>query len=481
MSTAAPVTARFGRRSQRGVLLGLSAWRVAVLGAGLSVFVVFLVAGGAVGLVVGLVVCGPWAATVFVTVGGRPAADWFPIAGHWEARRLTGQTLWRAKPTQPRPAGTLALPGDAAALRFYEDRETGVCMVHDPHRETLSAVLQVTHPAYVLLAPDEQASRVGAWGRVYAGVAQSGTCASLQVLEATIPDSGRGIAQWYARHGQNGDGWADRQYRQLVESNSVGSSTHRTTITLSLDLRAASRAVRASGGGMPGAAKVLRADMAALEYALRAAELRFEHWMNEAEIAHIVRSAYDPGAGGDVRVDSAGANLSHAGPLAIEEHWGHLRHDSGYSTVLWVSEWPRIDVQSHFLHSLIFTPGVLKTFSLSCRSLGTRDALRQIRQEKTELIADATQKAKIGRIEDLADSQEYEDVLARERALIAGHTDVEFTGWVVVTASERDELDGAVKQVERAATQSGCETRVLYGQQSQGFVNGALPLGRTAL
>ena len=54
-------------------------------------------------------------------------------------------------------------------------------------------------------------------------------------------------------------------------------------------------------------------------------------------------------------------------------------------------------------------------------------------------------------------------------------------GWLVVTAPGLDELRAAVKQVERAANQALCETRVLYGQQAQGFVTAALPLGRSAL
>ena len=48
------------------------------------------------------------------------------------------------------------------------------------------------------------------------------------------------------------------------------------------------------------------------------------------------------------------------------------------------------------------------------RPKSTADALRQIRREKTEMIADAHQKAKVGQIADLSDAQEYDDVVARE-------------------------------------------------------------------
>jgi hypothetical protein len=41
-------------------------------------------------------------------------------------------------------------------------------------------------------------------------------------------------------------------------------------------------------------------------------------------------------------------------------------------------------------------------------------------------------------------------------------------------------LTQAVALIERAVGQSGCETRVLYGRQSQGVVVSALPLGRAS-
>jgi hypothetical protein len=146
--------------------------------------------------------------------------------------------------------------------------------------------------------------------------------------------------------------------------------------------------------------------------------------------------------------------------------------------VLWISEWPRIDVPPHFLHAIVFAPGIRKSLSIIARPLQTTAALRQIRKEKTEMITDSHQKAKIGQLADLSDDQEYEDVLSRERALISGHADIAFSGLLAVTASTEDELAAAVSQIQRAANQAACETRVLYGQQAQAFVAAALPFAR---
>ena len=163
----------------------------------------------------------------------------------------------------------------------------------------------------------------------------------------------------------------------------------------------------------------------------------------------------------------------------MSEHWSYLRHDSGFSTVLWISEWPRQNVAPNFLHPILFAQGVRRSLSLVAHPLGANEALKQIRKEKTEAVTDSAQKVKIGQILDLSDAQEYEDVLVREQALIAGHADVEFSGFVTVTAPSRDELAAAVSLIEQAVGQSTCETRILYGRQAQGFVVSALPFARS--
>jgi hypothetical protein len=330
---------RFGQRSTRGLLLGLSATRCLCAGTSICVVVLGLVAGGGIGLVASGLVWVPLLAATYASWQGVALCEWAPILGHWTARKAARQSEYRARVSVPRPAGTMALPGDAAALRFYEDPESGACMVHDPHRQTLSVTVAVTHPAYVLLSAGDQQGRVSAWGRLLASLSRSGYCAAIQVLEATVPDPGTGVAGWYERRGTHDGGWADTNYAALLRQCSHGSSAHRSTITISLDMRRAARAIRDAGRGTKGAGAVLRGQMETLEYSLRAADLHIERWLGAAALAVIVRQAYDPAT--RLQEDWQGAALDHAGPVALSEHWSYLRHDSGFSTVLWISEWPR--------------------------------------------------------------------------------------------------------------------------------------------
>ena len=478
---ATEIQVRFGRRSTRGLLLGLTAPRVAVLAAAGAIAVAGLVFANFAGLAVTVILWGPLLAAGFVRVAGRPAVEWVGTAVVFQGRKLAGQSEYRAThPTRPRPTGTLALPGDAASLRFLTDPVTGAAMIHDPHRNTLSATIAVSHPAFVLLNADDRAQRVNRWGRVYASLAQSGTCAAIQIIEAAVPDPATGQAEWYQTHAAHDAGWADQQYQALLDQLRLAAGTHRTTITLALDLKPAGRAVKAAGGGTAGAAEVLRGDMASLTDSLRRAGLTVGNWLDEAALAATIRTTYDPTATLDVRSDPA-ANLGRAGPLAVSEHWDRLRHDTGWSTVLWISEWPRIDVTPDFLHAIIFAPDVRRSLSITARPLPTDVALRQIRKEKTEAVADMSHKQRVGQITQLSDTQEYEDLLSRERSVVAGHTDVEFTGLITVTAPDPEALDAACAQITRAAAQSACEVRPLYGRQAQGFITGALPLARAAL
>ena len=267
----APV--KFSRLTRRGLLLGLSLSQVIVLGLGAAALVGALYTAGGKGLLLAGPVCGFCALLVWVPIGGRKAIEWVPLAGHWALRFFLGQTVYRWRVTKPRPAGTLALPGDAAALRQYLDPDTGAVMVHDPHHNTLTALVEVTHPSFILLDPDEQQRRVTSWGRVLATVCRSGRIASLQMLERTVPDSGTGLEQWWAAHGTDDGSRVATTYRELIERAGPTAERHVTTLSLSLDMKAAARAIRSAGHGMRGTAAVLRAEMRTLTSALRAADL----------------------------------------------------------------------------------------------------------------------------------------------------------------------------------------------------------------
>lgn len=475
-SEPALAAARFGARQRKGVLLGFSGPRLAVLGVAAVLLTAALFTAGVAGalLVSPLVLL--LVAAALVPVGGAVAVEWLPVAGHWALRRALRQNVYGVRPLAPRPAGTLGLPGDAAALRVHVDAVSGAAMVHDPHRQTLTATCLLAHPSFVLLGADDQNRRVAGWGRVLAGLARSGHVAAVQVLEATLPDNGSAVADWWAERGRHDGSWPAVTYARFVAAAAPSSARHRTTITLSLDLRRASRVVARAGGGLPGAAAVLHGQMATVEAALRAADLHPRGWLGQTDLVRVIRAAYDPAAAVDGT--GVGRGLGSAGPVGVREHWSWLESDGSASAVLWISEWPRSRAYPNFLSTLLLQPGVRKSFSLIARPVPAAEARRDIRRQKVEYYTDAEQKARIGQVADVTDATELDDVLAREQELAVGHADYRFAGLIAVTATDKPALDAAVAQLEQAAIGCECETRLLVGQQAQAFAAAALPHGR---
>jgi hypothetical protein len=468
---------KFSRLSRRGVLLGLSGLQLAMTGIAAAALTLGLYVGA---VVMTFPVIGICVVLAFVGVGGRKLVEWGPIGTRWFWRSTGGQLIYRRRVMMPRPAGTLALPGDTARLRQWLDAETGAVMVHDPHTATLTAIIGISHPAFVLLDPAEQERRVVSWGRVLATACRSGRIASIQVTERTLPDSGKGLAQWWDSHGDHGQSWTSTTYADLIERAGPAGERHASTISISLDMKAAGRAVRAAGGGMKGAAAVLRQEMATTLAALRSADLSPSEWLTPGDLALILRSAYDPAVAGALeRHGDLGRDLATAGPVAVTESWGSLRSDSAHHCVLWISEWPRSMVFPGFLAPLLLSSGIRRTFTLLYTPLRTDRAARDIRKKKTEYISDAAQRQRIGQIEDAQQTAEYQDVLQQEADLTAGHGVLRCTGLVAVSAPDPDELERAVAAVEQAAIQASCETRRLWGQQAQSFAVAALPLARS--
>ena len=133
----APV--KFSRLTRRGVILGLSAAQLVVVGIGAVSLVLSLYGGGYAFVLTApvILVC---IALAWVRVGGRKLIEWLPITARWLWRSTGGQLIYRRRIVKPRPAGTLALPGDAGRLRQWVDPETGAVMIHDPHQATLTAI-----------------------------------------------------------------------------------------------------------------------------------------------------------------------------------------------------------------------------------------------------------------------------------------------------------------------------------------------------
>lgn len=118
------VPVKFSRLTRRGILLGLSAAQLVTVATALITIVIALYLGGGMWLAYTAPIWATAALLTWIPIAGRPVIEWVPVAGWWVWRTTIGQLLYRRRIVTPRPAGTLALPGDQARLREYTDPTT---------------------------------------------------------------------------------------------------------------------------------------------------------------------------------------------------------------------------------------------------------------------------------------------------------------------------------------------------------------------
>ncbi|MFD9288333.1 SCO6880 family protein [Streptomyces sp. NPDC060030] len=486
--SAAPITVKFPHRSRRGILLGLSLPQLSLASCMLALLLMTVISTGLLGAVALAPLWAASGALIAIRRHGRSLIDWAPIVTRYAHRRRTGQTLWLARPvTRPRQDGVLHLPGAAASLKVVTpgDSANGAAAVHDPHRQTLTAIARVTSRAFALLDPATQNHNVNSWGRALAGIARTGHIATVQVLERTVPDSGDTLTRHWTQNGRPETPVAGQIYSELVSSAGPAAAPHETYLAISLDLKAAKRLIAQAGGGLPGAFTVMEQTTASLAQAARNAGLMVTGWLSAREIAAVIRTAYDPKALAALQQWSetgrAEAEPAAAGPVVQFEEYDRLATDSARHATYWVENWPRTEMGAGFLHGIMFTAGVRRSLSLIYAPQGLESALRDVQRRKAAIIADANERARRGQVDSEEDSVEYADVKMRERQLIAGHADVALTGLVTVTAETDALLDAACAQIETAAVTAGVDLRRLNYQQPDAFTVAALPLARTTL
>ena len=140
-------------------------------------------------------------------VQGRPVIDWARPIANYVYGRITDQGTylggpWAMHAPQIGPRD-LRLPGSGGRVRIrsFDSRHREVAVMRQGPRWT--AVLEVVAPAYPLADRSTQQERVSAWGSLLAQLGQEGTrLAAIQWLERTIPDSGRGLDDWWRAKGR---------------------------------------------------------------------------------------------------------------------------------------------------------------------------------------------------------------------------------------------------------------------------------------
>src|SRR3954452_12669332 len=364
MTTASDVepTYLFGPRDRRVLLLGLRAPQLALITVAALSLLLGLISQSSYGGWLGVLVALATVSAAFVPVQGRPLVDWLRPLANFIYGRVPGQGNYLGGPwamhAPTQSNRDLALPGIGGRVRVrsFDAGHGEVAVIRQGGRWT--AILQVTAPAYPLADRATQQERVAAWGSLLAQLGQEGSrLAAIQWLERTIPDSGRGLEDWWHAKGDPTSASA-RDYEQLIASAGPASTRHETFVAVSIEERRCRRAVRAAGGGPDGISQVLVNELSWVESGLRRCDVQVTGWLGPVDLGRLVRTQYDPGS--TQRIDTRqrhgfgrGMDLGAAGPMAASSTFTRYRTDSGFHAVYWVAAWPRMQVQAAWLYPLL--------------------------------------------------------------------------------------------------------------------------------
>jgi hypothetical protein len=355
-------------------------------------------------------------------------------------------------------------------------------MLKDARAGSYTGVLQVRGRAFALLDAEQQARVVEAWAAILAGFSRDRSpVRRLQWIERTLPDTAEGEAGYLGESARLP--FADeavRSYLGLIEENRPSAQRHEAYVALQVDrARGASRHDRDSDLG---AYVVLLRELEALAGQLQAADLHVEGALPPRALAEVIRLTFDPAAQAGLALRAAsrgstGVDPASAWPLATQTAWSSYRVASAWHRVYWVREWPRTPVGPDFLAPLLLQTRSVRTVSMVMEPIPPLRARRAVEAARVADASDEQVRRRVGFVTSVRRQREQEQVLARERELADGHSDVRFSAYVLVTATSSEGLEDACAEVEQQAGQARLELCRLDGDQDVAFTY-CLPLGR---
>ena len=482
----APRRYRFGPLDRSGWLLGLGAVPCTVLAAGLLAAGLTLKATGSP--VIAGVPLAAAAAAAFARHDGRALHEWIgPIAG-WLTLRWPHRHRWAARvPMLGGPTPPPDLPPFLEGLELHEiptrrprtPRASGVGVVIDPRAQLASATLRVQGDAFALLEHDDQARVLDGWGSALAGFCRERSAVTrVAWSEWAAPASlDEHLAFVREQHGDRRPGPHWRDYLDLVTRAGPLTIAHETLVTLTVD-RHRTRTPDLD----PGVALLDELELFADR--LEHAGLNVDPPLGPGEVALAVRLRTDPSAAPRLTArrqrlaEQAGVVAPHnLAPLAVDTAWRHVTVDQALHRCYWIADWPRLEMPSDWLATLLLHPGGIRTVTVVHEPVPPSRSRRAIDREVTRLTSDEEERVRRGFRVRAQHRRAHTEVLAREAELVAGYAELRYAGFVTVTAFDPHSLDDQAADWEQVAAQCGVELRALDGQHDLG-VAAALPLGR---
>jgi hypothetical protein len=485
MSSDQPPVRTYGgwRRSRSIGLLGLGPVATLVLLGCFALLVVLAAFSFQALLYVAPPVMLAWSAGV-IRAGGVPIGQLAVQHLRWWHGARAGYTAYRAEAVL-RHTGTLQLPGVLAATELLSAEDAGggrYGLVRDRHTGYLTATLRVAPVSTWLADPGDADRWVANWAGWLASLGYLPALRWVTVTVDTAPDPGSTLtSQVAAAIDISAPRAAIDIMDQLVATAPAAAADVDTRVSITFDPKASPTQPRDIAEAVTETGQTL----SALESTLGACGVTVLGRAHAADIAGVVRTAYDPAVRGEIaRLLASGIspaleerlNWASAGPAEAEEHWDTYQHDSGTSVSWAWREAPRQNVTHTVLARLLSPCAYPKRVALQYRPLPATAAARALDNEvraaefRHEYSRRTRRDVTARDIHDHARARQAAD----EEARGAG---VSLIGlYVTTTVTNPAQLPRATADTEAAAEACKIRLQRLHGSQAAGFA-ATLPCG----
>lgn len=265
------------------------------------------------------------------------------LAGHltWAKAKVKGENIYRSGITG---AGQVAeLPGLLARTEVFPCVDSTLVpfgLLHHGRSNDYTVVLRANPNGYILTDGFDLETTVDRWNKWLVRAAHEPGLRQVQVTVETRPDHGQALRREISLHKSP---FAPPAAAEIMDDikNTYPSGSARVSTYLSMTFSGSTR--KGNKRGTAAIAKQLASRLPALTKDLPSTGAGPCKPLDEHELAMLVRQAYNPSDADTVAEAEAlgqpGRELlttwRACGPRAWEEHWDHLRHDSGVS-VTWV-------------------------------------------------------------------------------------------------------------------------------------------------
>ncbi len=494
MSVEADRLYRFAPRDRAGWILGLGASQCLTLAAGLLMSTVAVSSSAPIGLaVVPLASAGILA---FARWQGRPLHAWLPVFAGWTLLGVHRQRRWTARIPLLGESGDrkrAALPPFLAGLEILEasaawtrrQRLGSVGLVADRREHLLSGVLRVQGREFALVERTDQDRLLAGWGEVLAGFCRErNAVARVAWSEWAAPAGMEEHLRFVESEAMTPTGSVHRDaYAALLDGAGPMTTRHEVLLTVTVDTRRA-RITRDPNAALDDAfADLVLEELRLLTARIEDAGLAVDAPLSPGELREALRVRLDPtvlhGFATRARAgfDDGLVSEHNVGPLAVDVELAHVRIDGSWHRSYWIAEWPRLELHPAWMEPLLLHAGGVRTIAMVYEPVPPSRSQRQIDRDATRLASDEEQRAKRGFRIGARHRRAESAVLERESELVAGYAELEFAGFMSVTAPDPAHLETACAEYEQVAGQAGLELRSLDGQHDAG-VGVCLPVGR---